>query len=266
MKPRTVLAGIIVLVAGILLPMLLSAQRGNIIIPTGASISVPTGAMICADTIFANNPGYGRLNIADPTCLCSGAVVIPIELLTLSATLQNDVVILSWTTATETRNFGFEVQRKAGQKDWSAIGFVEGNGSTTETHSYAFTDDPGDLPSSCRALRYRLKQLDLDGGDAYSPEVEVHLDAPLPRFALEGFPSPCDDQLTVKLSLAEAGATSIRLHDIAGRVVMIIAQDALLPAGSHSLMVRTSDVPSGLYLLVVEKREGRRIEKVVVRH
>lgn len=131
---------------------------------------------------------------------------------------------------------------------------------------YGFTDDLEDLPAYCCELRYRLKQIDLDGQYEYPPEVEILLNQPLPQFALEGYPSPCDDALTVRLTLSEAGATTIRLHDIAGRLVKIIAQDAILPAGSHSMRVRTSEVPSGPYLLVVENREGRRSEKVLIRH
>lgn len=266
MKARIILFGILVFIAGLLLPGILSAQRGNIIIPTGSSISVSQGAMICADTIFANGASHGTLTIADPSCLCSGVVVIPVELITFSATLQEGVVLLSWTTATETNNFGFEVQRKTEHDLWTPLGFIEGHGSTTEPHSYAFTDDLDGLPADCGILGYRLKQIDLNGQYEYSPEVELRLDKPLPRFVLEGYPSPCDDVLTVRLTLGETGATSIRLHDIAGRTVMIIAHDMLLTAGSHSMMARTAGVPSGLYLLVVESREGRRTEKVLIRH
>jgi hypothetical protein len=53
---------------------------------------------------------------------------------------------------------------------------------------------------------------------------------------------------------------------ITGRMPMIVTQDAALPAGSHSLTIRTTEVPSGLYLLVVEDREGGRTENVVIRH
>ncbi len=93
------------------------------------------------------------------------------------------------------------------------------------------------------------------------PEVELRLDAPLPRFVLTGYPSPCDEAYTLRLRLAEPAVTNIRLHDITGRVALTVAQDALLPAGSHSMMMRTAEVPSGLYLLVVESQEGRRTEK-----
>jgi hypothetical protein len=266
MTKRTILTGILALLLGLLLPSILSAQRGTITIPQGASISVPQGAVICADTIFANNPGYGTLTLVDPSGICSGCVVIPIEMLTFSVTLQDGVVHLSWTTATETRNYGFEVQRKTGKDDWSALGFVEGSGTATKAHAYTFTDLLRDVSPEISVLQYRLKQIDLDGQYEYSPEVKVRLDGPLPRSALEGFPSPCNDQLTVRLTLAEAGATSILLHDITGRVVLTVTQDAILPAGSYSMRVRTAELPSGLYLLVVENREGRRTKKVVIRH
>jgi len=265
MTKRTILTGILALLLGMLLPSILSAQRGTITIPQGASISVPQSAVICADTIFANGTGHGTLTLADPSCLCSGSVVIPVEMLTFSATLQKGVVHLAWTTATETGNYGFEVQRNI-DGAWNTLGFVEGRGTTTNAHSYQFTDKLQDVQLETTQLRYRLKQIDLDGQYEYSPEVEVRLDGTLPQFALGSFPAPCNDQMTVRLTVAETEATSIRLHDIAGHVVMIIAQDAVLAAGSHSMMVRTAEVPSGPYLLVVESREDRRTEKIVIRH
>ncbi len=257
---------ILALLLAILLPGILPAQRGDIVIPTSASIAVPLGAQICADRVFANNPGYGTLNLADPSGLCAGAVITPVELLIFSALMQDGVVVLSWTTATETRNYGFEVQRKTEYGGWAALGFVEGHGSTTQAHAYEFTDRLADLPRASSVLRYRLRQIDLDGRYEYSPEVELRLDAPLPRFALTGYPSPCDEAYTLRLTLAEPAVTNIRLHDITGRMVMVIAHDATLQAGSHSMRIGTAKLPSGLYLLVADGAEGRRTEKVVIRH
>jgi|GEM_PF-1131701 len=255
-----------VFLVGFLLPGMLAAQRGTITIPVGAEISVPIGAEICADTIFANGAGHGRLNLADPSCICSGVVITPVELLTLSATLHNGIVQLTWTTATESRNYGFELQRSTASQDWTPIGFVEGHGSSAAPHSYRFTDRLEDLPRSTSVLRYRLRQIDFDGQFEFSPEVEVHLDQPLPRLVLKGYPSPCDETYTLFLTMSEAASPDIRLHDVTGRVVMPIAQNALLPAGSHIIRIHTADVPSGLYLLVVDHAEGRRTEKVTIRH
>ena len=256
----------LVLLACVLLPAMLTAQRGNISVPLGASVSVPYGAEICADTIFANGAGHGSLNLADPSCICSGIVITPVELLTFSATLKDGMVLLTWSTETESRNFGFEPQRNTGSQGWTRIGFVEGHGSSTAPHSYRFTDRLEDLPHFTPVIRYRLRQIDFDGRSELSPEVEIRFDRSLPRFELEGYPSPCDENYTLCLTMSEAASTNIRLHDVTGRLVMPIAQNAIFPAGSHIIRIHTVDVPSGLYLLVVDNEDHRRTEKVTIRH
>jgi hypothetical protein len=266
MKTRGILSGLSVLLLTCLLPGSLFSQRGDIVISTGAVITVPLNAQICADRIFANNPGYGTLTLADASGICSGAVITPVELLMFSCAHRDGVVALSWITATETRCYGFEVQRKTDDSRWFALGFVAGHGTTTQQHDYGFTDPLGDLSAYCCLLDYRLKLIDLDGRFEYSPEVEVRLDAPLPGFSLRAHPSPCNELLTVQLGLAESGATSIFLHDIAGRTVVVIAQNTDLRAGNYSFPIRTSGLSPGLYLLTAETRDGRRMEKVMVRH
>lgn len=266
MNARMIFSGLCVLLYCMSIPCMLSAQTRDIVIPLNAEISVARGAEICADRIFANNPGYGTLTLAHASGVCSGTAIVPVELLTLSAALQDGVVLLSWITATESHNYGFDVQRKTEGGEWSTQGFVEGHGSSVRQHAYMFTDALRNLSTYCCRLRYRLKQIDVDGGYEYSPEVEVRLDQPMPVFSLRGFPSPCNELLTVHLGLSTTGPTNIRLHDVAGRAVMVIAQDAMLQAGNHSLPIRTEALPAGLYLLVAESRDGRRTEKVMIRH
>lgn len=78
------------------------AQRGNIIIPTGADIAVPAGAQLCADRYYANNPGYGTLSYGnDPARICGA--VIPVEFLSLSAYHINGSVTVLWRTVSETK-------------------------------------------------------------------------------------------------------------------------------------------------------------------
>ncbi len=94
---------------------------------------------------------------------------VPVELISFTADIINNTVKLQWKTATETNNYGFEIERnklidKSYQTEWERIGFVEGNGTTTEEENYSFTDenlDPG-------RYKYRLKQIDLDGSFEYS--------------------------------------------------------------------------------------------------
>ncbi len=91
----------------------------------------------------------------------------PVELVSFTAVKKESDIELNWSTATETNNKGFEVQRQSGgleRTGWERIGFVEGNGTTSQVHSYSYRDEnvqPG-------KYQYRLKQIDFDGSTEYS--------------------------------------------------------------------------------------------------
>ncbi len=97
---------------------------------------------------------------------------LPIELVTFTANIQREDVLLNWSTASEINNDRFVVERSLDGKTFTALSSIPGNGTTNSLHEYSWTDHrPG--PSQ---WYYRLKQLDLDGRFAYSPIVTVNLE------------------------------------------------------------------------------------------
>ncbi|MDZ7626650.1 MAG: hypothetical protein U5J96_19645 [Ignavibacteriaceae bacterium] len=95
--------------------------------------------------------------------------VVPVELASFTASVNENAVELSWITATEVNNSGFNVERKTQNTEWENIAFVEGHGTTTETQSYSFIDK--DLSSG--SYSYRLKQVDFDGTFMYHELAET---------------------------------------------------------------------------------------------
>src|SRR5690606_746651 len=91
---------------------------------------------------------------------------IPVTLSSFIASYLLENVTLNWSTASETNNYGFEIERSTNKKDWRLVGFKEGNGTTTEEHSYSFVDDLFGVNSY--KLYYRLKQIDFNGSFEYS--------------------------------------------------------------------------------------------------
>ena len=100
---------------------------------------------------------------------------VPVELLSFSSFVDDDNVTLSWTTATETNNSGFQIERRETKneksEEWINIGFISGNGTTTETKSYSYKDEN----LSAGKYQYRLKQIDFDGTFEYSNIVEAEI-------------------------------------------------------------------------------------------
>ena len=88
--------------------------------------------------------------------------IVPVELVSFSAEVINDEVVLKWQTATETNNSGFEIERSQksdvkGQNDWIKISFVEGRGTTTEITNYILNDkisEPGNLFLQIKTNRF----------------------------------------------------------------------------------------------------------------
>ena len=174
---------------------------------------------------------------------------IPVELISFTADINGNSVFLNWQTATETNNRGFEIERtsphpstlpdrQAGYQGeggeagrcWEMIGFIPGNGTTTEPTSYSFTENG----VTSGVYQYRLKQIDFDGSFKYSDIVEVKLQAPS-EFSLEqNYPNPFNPSTKIKYEIAERGFVTIKIYDILGNEIETLVNEEK-PAGTYEV-------------------------------
>lgn len=196
---------------------------------------------------------FASLSTASVTSFQAGH--LPVELTAFTAYAKNGVAQLRWTTATETNNFGFEVQRSVTAESWETIDFVAGHGNSFSPRNYSYDDKlPQGLPG---VLRYRLKQIDRDGTTEYSPVVMVKL-APVADFGIsEAFPNPFNPSTTLSLRLAEEANVTLTLHDMSGKLVQTLLDNSRMDKGSHSVMVNAAQLPSGRYLAVMQSGSTR---------
>jgi hypothetical protein len=132
---------------------------------------------------------------------------------------------------------GFEVEKsekqEAGTEKWENIGFVEGNGTTTETSSYSFVD--GNIKKG--KYIYRLKQVDYDGSFSYSNEIEVDVNIPNEFVLYQNYPNPFNPVTTIKYSIPsnvkpglaagrrETSNTKLVLYDVLGNKVATLVNE-----------------------------------------
>ena len=159
-------------------------------------------------------------------------VYVPVELTSFTASVQSAVVSLNWTTATETNNQGFEVQRKAKDSEFEKIGYVPGFGTTTETKSYSFTDSK----ISSGIYSYRLKQIDFDGSYEYSPEVEIQVTTPLVFSLEQNYPNPFNPSTTIEFTLPQKEFVSLIIYDVLGNEVATLVNEEREP-GSYEVFI-----------------------------
>jgi hypothetical protein len=168
-------------------------------------------------------------------------VIVPVELASFSASIDKNDVLLSWYTATETNNQGFEIQRKT-DGQFQKIGFVPGKGTTTETQNYLFRDE--DLLSG--SYTYRLKQMDFDGSFAYSDEVEIEINQPEVFYLGQNYPNPFNPSTNIKYSIPQDENVTLKVFDILGKEVTTLV-NGYQQAGTFDVVFNGANLASGVY-------------------
>jgi outer membrane protein assembly factor BamB len=203
-------------------------------------------------------------------CFSGGTDIIPVEMTTFYATVNGNDVNLVWSTATETNNKGFEIQRTSIEEDknsnWKTIGFVNGVGTTTQSQNYSYVD----RNISSGKYLYRLKQIDLDGSYKYSDEIEVIIGLP-DRFVLEqNYPNPFNPVTKIKFSLpAEVkGQTSkveLKIYDVLGKEVATLINEHK-EAGNYEIEFDANKygITSGVYFYQLKYGELSSVKKLVL--
>lgn len=116
----------------------------------------------------------------------TGNVPLPITLAHFDAVQVEDHVALDWTTASETNNDFFTIERSINGGPVEVVGRVEGAGNSAEQLAYSFADP---VVESGRVM-YRLKQTDFDGQFTYFDWVAVGLESQLESGDLIVYPNP----------------------------------------------------------------------------
>ena len=191
---------------------------------------------------------------------------IPVELINFTADVIDDRVKLQWSTATETNNMGFEVERapsvsppKGETLVWERIGFVDGNGTTTETKSYSFTD--------CKIVlgkySYRLKQIDFDGTFEYSNEIEVEIIHSQDFELYQNYPNPFNPTTTIKYSIPGNDYVKLKVFSLLGEEVKTLVDD-YQTRGNYVIVFDGSELSNGIYLYKLETSDFSAFKKLIL--
>jgi hypothetical protein len=186
-------------------------------------------------------------------------LIIPVELTSFTASVNEGNVVLNWSTATETNNHLFEIERKAETSEYITIGYVEGAGTTTEPQNYSYTDNKVETGT----YTYRLKQVDFDGTFTYSNEVEVDVTAPLSFNLDQNYPNPFNPTTNISYSIPEAGNIILAVYNTVGEKVAVLV-NGYSEAGHFDVSFNASNLPSGVYLYKLQSANSVQTKKMML--
>lgn len=171
-----------------------------------------------------------------------GGGPLPVELIHFSGVQTSNGNLLRWTTASETDNARFEVERSNNGNYFETIDAVSGMGTTQSITRYEYLDQ--DNTFTLPVTYYRLRQVDYSGAFEYSNVISISaLTESNPEVALRY------RNTAWYLTGIESNMT-VKIYDLGGSLVRTEA----LQNGK----VENSGLPYGLYMLEVE-RNGRHV-------
>jgi len=193
-------------------------------------------------------------------------VLVPVELTSFTANMNENQVVLNWQTATETNNLGFEIHRKIIQKEqvgeWVLIGYKEGSGTTTEPQEYSYYDNIKNIEAA--SFVYRLKQVDYDGSYEYSDEVTVEYSTLPDEFSLsQNYPNPFNPATSIEFKLPVKSFVSLIVYDVIGNEVATLVKEEK-SAGFYEVNFNANDLVSGVYFYRLQANSFTEIKKMIL--
>lgn len=193
-----------------------------------------------------NTDGIGDRDWRDVNTI----VILPIELLSFTATPVEREVVLDWETATEKDVDYFVLVRSDDAQAWEEIGQVDAVGNSTSLSTYSWIDEEPLIGISY----YRLKAVDIDFNTEYS-QIEV--------VSREGkgevlvYPNPTNEFVTVKADFAPE--SQVNIVSITGSVIQ-----SRFVNGSESLTFDVSELATGCYYFSFTLSNGERATRKLV--
>lgn len=189
-------------------------------------------------------------------CSCELTAPLPVGLKQLAARPLENSVLLTWETATELNNLGFEIERRSSNTEqFEKIGWMEGTGNSQSTIDYEFKDITVEKGV---VYYYRLKQLDFNGEWAYSNIVSAEMGSSA-VIDIQMHPNPANNFVEIRLDEHLNDGFEVELFNVQGEVIFqsnniqenifIFEVNALVP---------------GLYFVNVKNGKGSVVKKLIV--
>jgi Secretion system C-terminal sorting domain len=189
------------------------------------------------------------------------AVALPVELTSFNANAKGHNVSLTWKTATETNNAGFEVQRKTAAADWSKVAFVDGAGSSATEHNYSYND----AVTSAEKYSYRLKQIDRDGKFEYSSEVEVLTALAAQDYTLgANYPNPFNPSTKFTFAVKNNEQVAVKVFNTIGQEVATLFNGVAAANKIYEMNFNAAGFASGTYFYMLKTSDRYEIKKMVL--
>lgn len=172
--------------------------------------------------------------------------VLPVTLVNFSATKENEITKINWTTSQETNSREFMVERSVnGGMTWQTIGAIPAAGTSTSNTNYIMYDRN---PVKGTNL-YRLKSVDIDNKFSYSATRRVNFDS---KYTFSIYPNPAADIIQIIVDNAAGFNARVQVLNQQGQVLI----NKQINSGNQPAQVNVSSLAAGMYFIKIITADG----------
>ncbi len=176
---------------------------------------------------------------------CPEGGPLPVKFLNINAVLKGGGVAVSWSTASESNNKYFDIEKSTDGSNWTTINSLNaGNGNSNVTKTYGSYD-----PKPVDGYNYyRIKQVDVDGKFQYSDVARVKVS--IEKTGVTVLANPFVNDITVDFLSKSKQFLNVRLSDVSGKT--IATEKWQINSGSTRLRFNNvSNLQRGMYIFTV---------------
>lgn len=164
---------------------------------------------------------------------------LPVELINFSVENKNNVNQLHWTTASETNNQYFILERSIDGISFEKIGKINGIGNSSQLQLYSFEDH---FPPN-GINYYRLKQIDYNGEFSFSKIIDVNNKVTSKSIPIV-YPIPATNEIFISACDFHIG-DRILIYNALGKIIY----EKIITEPATNFRLSTQNFDSGLYLI-----------------
>ncbi|MBS1743509.1 MAG: T9SS type A sorting domain-containing protein [Bacteroidetes bacterium] len=217
------------------------------------------GSVINTARITANSQAGDVFTDDGTAVIGANGGPVPVKLTTFKAVLFNKNGLLTWSTESELNSDYFIVERSIDGVHFEARGKVAGNGTTSFTHNYSYTDV---LNTNASVVYYRLKIVDVDAKYGFSKTVAIKLSGSLDINDFNVYPNPFISDIKVTVTATEDQMASFRVISFDGKEM--INRKVSLQSGTNIVVLTDfGRIAKGNYILEVTTSTDKFIKKII---
>lgn len=167
---------------------------------------------------------------------------LPVELLSFTATCEDDYVGVKWVTESEMNADYFTVESSHNGYDWTVVNQQQANGTTFLQNNYFYNDSA----RNSAVTYYRLKQFDLDG--ALSLEKIIVSSCEFSNEISFGlYPNPNNGDFNITVSSPFQKSAQIAIYSSEGKLIQNKNVDLIF--GENLFPISLESISTGIYFV-----------------